>query len=78
MENLHKHRWNQTVTFLPPWPVEGDTEIQAMVPVGLDPGLGVFFIDLIVQAIDPMLDYDVNCNIARSGKVNDELLDTLF
>lgn len=49
-----------------------------MVPIGLDPGLGVFFIDLIVQAIDPMLDYDINCNIARSGKVNDELLDTLF
>lgn len=59
-----------SVTFLPPW---GETGV---VPVGLDPGLGVFFMDLCVRhVVDPSLEYDPSGNLARSGKLNEELLD---
>ncbi len=61
-----------SVTFCPPWPAKGEPEEH--VPIGLDPGLGVFFMDLTVQAIDPTLDFDDDGKIARSGKVNEELL----
>ena len=57
-----------SVTFCPP---QNDSNA---VPHGLDPGLGVFFMDLCTQAIDPNLDYDENGNIARSGTTNEELL----
>jgi len=63
-----------SVTFCPPWPTPGHAESEKMVPGGLDPGLGVFFMDLTVQAIDPSLDYDDDGKMARSGKVSEELL----
>jgi len=56
-----------SVTFCPP---QGDESV----PIGLDPGLGVFFMDLCVRCIDPSLEYDDNGNIARTGKVNELLL----
>lgn len=65
-----------SVTFCPPWPKEGEAEVH--VPKGLDPGLGVFFIDLAVKQIDPQLDYDDNGNMARSGTINQELLAELL
>ena len=40
----------------------------------MDPGLGVFFMDLCTQEIDPSLDFDDNGDIARSGTVNNDLL----
>jgi hypothetical protein len=48
------------VTFCPPWPAPGMAEDEAaeLVPSGLDPGLGVFFMDLCTQQIDPSLDFD--------------------
>lgn len=55
-----------SVTFLPP---RGDEAV----PVGLDPGLGVFFMDLAVEAYNGM-PYDDDGKIGRSGKVNEELL----
>ena len=61
-----------SVTFCPPWPEKGEKE--TMVPLGLDPGLGVFFMDLTVKSIDSTLDFDDNGKIARSGEVNEELL----
>jgi anhydro-N-acetylmuramic acid kinase len=63
-----------SVTFCPPWPTSGDAEAEKMVPGGLDPGLGVFFMDLTIKAIDPSLDYDDDGKVARSGKVNEQLL----
>ena len=57
-----------SVTFCPPL---SDT---SAVPHGLDPGLGVFFMDLCTQVIDPTLDYDENGNMARSGTTNEQLL----
>lgn len=57
-----------SVTFCPP---QGDSAI----PSGLDPGLGVFFMDLTVRAIDPTLEYDDNGNMARTGKVHEGLLE---
>jgi anhydro-N-acetylmuramic acid kinase len=63
-----------SVTFCPPWPTKGNAEEEAMVPGGLDPGLGVFFMDLTVRAIDPDMEFDDNGNMARSGKVNEALL----
>ena len=42
-------------------------------PGGMDPGLGVFFMDLTVKAIDPSLDYDDDGKMARSGVVNEEV-----
>jgi anhydro-N-acetylmuramic acid kinase len=63
-----------SVTFCPPWPTKGNAEEEAMIPGGLDPGLGVFFMDLTVREIDPTLEFDDNGNMARSGKVNEELL----
>ena len=61
-----------SVTFCPPWPEDGKED--TAVPLGLDPGLGVFFMDLTVRAIDPTLEYDDNGNLARSGTVNEDLL----
>ena len=43
-----------SMTFVPPWPVAGADESQ--VPYGLDPGLGVFFMDLTVRALNPSLE----------------------
>jgi len=56
-----------SVTFCPP-------QGTAHIPSGLDPGLGVFFMDLTVRAIDPTLEFDDNGNLARSGKVHEGLL----
>lgn len=61
-----------SVTFCPPWPQPGEPETE--VPLGLDPGLGVFFMDLTVAAIDPSLEYDDEGKMARSGTLNEELL----
>lgn len=80
--NAGEKKWRVTiniggtssVTFCPPWPTPGDAESEKMIPGGLDPGLGVFFMDLTVQAIDPTLDYDDDGKMARSGKVSHELL----
>jgi len=63
-----------SVTFCPPWPQHGNTLSETMVPIGLDPGLGVFFMDLTVKVIDPDLEYDNNGDIARSGSIKEELL----
>ena len=43
-------------------------------PGGLDPGLGVFFMDLCTHAIDPSLEYDEDGQMARAATTNDELL----
>jgi 1,6-anhydro-N-acetylmuramate kinase len=61
-----------SVTFCPPWPEKGQPETE--VPGGMDPGLGVFFMDLTVRAIDPTLEFDDDGKMARSGTVNEELL----
>ena len=47
---------------------------QAWVPGGLDPGLGVFFMDLCTHEIDPSLEYDEDGQMARAATTNDELL----
>eukprot|EP00658_Telonema_sp_P-2_P012159 TRINITY_DN14631_c0_g1_i4.p1 TRINITY_DN14631_c0_g1~~TRINITY_DN14631_c0_g1_i4.p1 ORF type:complete len:457 (-),score=117.38 TRINITY_DN14631_c0_g1_i4:277-1647(-) len=57
-----------SVTFLPP-------QASDDAPLGLDPGLGVFFMDLCVREIDSSLEYDDNGDMARSGTLNQELLD---
>jgi len=80
--NAGEKKWRVTiniggtssVTFCPPWPTAGDAASEAMIPGGLDPGLGVFFMDLTVNAIDSSLDYDDDGKMARSGKVNEQLL----
>lgn len=59
-----------SVTFCPPWVAEGEQTI----PLGLDPGLGVFFMDLTVHCIDPSLPYDDDGKLARSGTVHEGLL----
>lgn len=64
-----------SMTFLPPWPTPGDSISEAHVPTGLDPGLGVFFMDLCVREINPSLEYDNNGDMARSGKVHEQLLE---
>ena len=66
-----------SVTFCPPWPVDGVDAATAteLTPGGLDPGLGVFFMDLATQAIDPTLEYDNDGAMARSGTVNEALLE---
>lgn len=56
-----------SVTFCPPWDSKAP-------PLGLDPGLGIFFMDLCVRAIDPSLEYDDDGKMARSGTVHQELL----
>lgn len=61
-----------SVTFCPPWPTEA--EGLGETPLGLDPGLGVFYMDLITAIIDPSLDFDDDGKIARTGKVHEELL----
>eukprot|EP00928_Gymnodinium_smaydae_P021630 TRINITY_DN18462_c0_g2_i1.p1 TRINITY_DN18462_c0_g2~~TRINITY_DN18462_c0_g2_i1.p1 ORF type:complete len:1048 (-),score=213.49 TRINITY_DN18462_c0_g2_i1:272-2947(-) len=55
-----------SMTFSPP---QGSGEI----PCGLDPGIGVFYMDLNAQAVlgKP---YDEDGNLARSGKLSEELL----
>ena len=45
-----------------------------MIPGGLDPGLGVFFMDLCTHKIDPSLEYDEDGQMARAATTNDELL----
>lgn len=60
-----------SVTFCPPWPEKGQP---SLTPLGLDPGLGVFFMDLTVAQIDPSLAYDDDGKIARTGKVHEGLL----
>ena len=63
-----------SVTFCPPWPTPGDTVSEAHVPGGMDPGLGVFFMDLCTKEIDPSLDFDDDGKMSRAGTTNDELL----
>lgn len=63
-----------SVSFLPPWPTKGDAASQAALPGGLDPGLGVFFMDLATQCIDPSLEFDDDGKLARSGTADPELL----
>jgi anhydro-N-acetylmuramic acid kinase len=60
-----------SVTFLPPWPTAG---AKSEVPLGLDPGLGVFFMDLTTQCIDPTLEFDDDGKMARSGVTHEGLL----
>ena len=45
------------------------------VPHGLDPGLGVFFMDLCVEQIDPSMAYDENGDLARSGTAHEGLVE---
>merc|ERR1712205_232083 len=59
-----------SVTFCPPQGLGGGE----VVPSGLDPGLGVFFMDLCTREIDPSLEFDDDGKIARSGTVNETLL----
>eukprot|EP00927_Polykrikos_kofoidii_P000997 TRINITY_DN10364_c0_g1_i1.p1 TRINITY_DN10364_c0_g1~~TRINITY_DN10364_c0_g1_i1.p1 ORF type:complete len:558 (-),score=103.53 TRINITY_DN10364_c0_g1_i1:32-1705(-) len=71
-----------SVTFCPPWEL-GDAEA---VPRGLDPGLGVFFMDLCAQRlivrhpeageseVGEKLDYDPNGDIGRLGTVDEDVL----
>ena len=63
-----------SVTFCPPWPTPRRLRSEAMVPGGLDPGLGVFFMDLCTHAIDPSLEYDEDGQMARAATTNDDLL----
>jgi anhydro-N-acetylmuramic acid kinase len=56
-----------SVTFCPPQGSDAK-------PIGLDPGIGVFFQDLTTQKIDPTLDFDDDGKMARSGVTNEELL----
>jgi len=62
-----------SVTFCPPWSSSSSSSPE-IVPRGLDPGLGVFFMDLMAEAIDPSLSYDVDGRLARSGNINEDLL----
>lgn len=62
-----------SMTFCPPYPPAGEPD--TAIPGGLDPGLGVFFMDLAVKAIDPSLDYDDDGKLARSGTVHKGLLE---
>ena len=64
-----------SVSFLPPWPTPGNAAEEALVPLGLDPGLGVFFMDLVTKCINPSLDFDEGGAMARSGTVHEGLLD---
>lgn len=65
-----------SVTFCPPWPAVGAED--AHVPIGLDPGLGVFFIDLATRKINPELEYDAGGAMARAGTINQDLLAELL
>jgi 1,6-anhydro-N-acetylmuramate kinase len=56
-----------SVTFCPPW---ADKANDVHLPIGLDPGLGVFFIDLATKKINPDLEYDANGDMARSGTIH--------
>jgi 1,6-anhydro-N-acetylmuramate kinase len=58
--------------------VRAEQEAAKLTPSGLDPGLGVFFMDLCTKEIDPSLDFDDNGNLARSGTVCEPLLDELL
>ena len=61
-----------SMTFLPPWPVLGAEDSQ--LPRRLDPGLGVFFMDLTAKAIDASLEYDADGGMARGGTIHEALL----
>ena len=65
-----------SVTFCPPWAAEGASEEEhaKLVPHGLDPGLGVFFMDLCTALIDPTLEFDSGGELARSGTTHEGLL----
>jgi len=62
-----------SITFCPPWPEEGQPDGGELTPHGLDPGLGVFFMDLATQLIDPSLEFDSGGEMARSGTIDAEL-----
>jgi anhydro-N-acetylmuramic acid kinase len=59
-----------SVSFLPP---RGSSSV----PVGLDPGLGVFFMDLATEAHNGHA-YDDDGKLGRSGTVNEQLLALMF
>jgi 1,6-anhydro-N-acetylmuramate kinase len=65
-----------SVTFCPPWPTAAEGAGET--PLGLDPGLGVFFMDLITIQIDPSLEFDDDGKIGRSGTVHKSLPLSLF
>lgn len=60
-----------SVTFCPPL---GSTEL----PRGLDPGIGVFFMDLHAQLVDPGSAYDDEGRLARSGTPHETLLENML
>ncbi len=43
-------------------------------PRGLDPGIGVFFMDRNARLLDPGLEYDDGGELARAGTVHETLL----
>lgn len=63
-----------SVTFCPP---RAGPQASTL-PHGLDPGLGVFFMDLATADIDPTLPYDDEGRIARSGKIHEGLVEEMM
>jgi len=63
-----------SVTFCPP----SEGEEASTLPHGLDPGLGVFFMDLATADIDPSLPYDDEGKIARSGKIHKDFVEEMM
>ncbi len=45
---------------------------------GLDPGLGVLYIDWATKLYDNSLDYDDNGDLARGGQIDEELVQTML
>ena len=62
-----------SVTFCPP--LDSGDEV---VPHGLDPGIGVFFMDLCTAVIDPSMEFDVDGKMARSGTTHEGLLSEML
>jgi len=78
--SAESHKWRiciniggtSSITLCPPWPKKNETN--TALPIGLDPGLGVFFMDLTVRALNSSLEYDDGGKLARSGTLNEDLL----
>lgn len=60
-----------SVTFCPP---QGSVEL----PYGLDPGLGVLYIDWAANKCNPNLEYDQDGKLGLIGKINKALLDEML